>query len=44
VALCSYANNLVGEDTNGTYDIFLHDPSEAPPGYEVFLPLVLEDR
>src|SRR5690606_16488188 len=40
VAFTSLASNLVTGDTNGTYDVFLYDPTASPVGYQLYLPLV----
>ncbi|HLE14017.1 MAG TPA: hypothetical protein VI776_04650 [Anaerolineales bacterium] len=34
----SYASNLVSGDTNGTWDVFVHDRGEGPYGYAIYLP------
>ncbi|MCB8975845.1 MAG: PD40 domain-containing protein [Ardenticatenaceae bacterium] len=40
VAFTSLASNLVDGDTNGTYDVFLYDPTASPVSYQLYLPLV----
>ncbi|MCA9956309.1 MAG: hypothetical protein KC434_16385, partial [Anaerolineales bacterium] len=40
VAFTSLASNLVDGDTNGTYDVFLYDPTASPVSYQLYLPLI----
>ncbi len=41
VAFTSLATNLVDDDTNQTFDVFLYDPAASSAGYELYLPLVI---